>query len=342
MNIPQFLKPAAWIAICAATVAGCASAPVNDALEAARVEVNAAAADPDVLARAPLELREAQGALDAGVNALRDRADREKVNHYAYLAQVRAQTARELARSRRATDDLAKAQSDVDRLRLAARTQEADAARAQAYQQSQAAQAARADAANATQQAANASQQARIASEQAQAATAQANMATQQARDERARADAAAAEAEQARLQARTLIIELQGKETERGLLVTLGDVLFATGEAVLLPNAASRMDKLAAFLNRFPEKTLLIEGYTDSVGGDSFNQGLSERRAESVRVALEARGVNAARMTTRGYGESFPVASNASTEGRSMNRRVEVVVSDESGRLRPRQASLR
>lgn len=312
-------KSLALAALCAALFAGCATTGTSDALEAARNEVNAAAVNPDVVARAPLELRTAQEALDRANNAQRKGEDRAEVNHHAYLAQTRAQTARDLASARRATDDLARMQGEVDRLRLAARTQEAQIARAQA---------------------AAASQQAASAAQQAQAATAQAQAATQEALKERSRADQAMADAEAANNRTRVLILELQARETERGLLVTLGDVLFQTGKAELLPTAHPRMDKLAEFLKQFPDKSLLIEGYTDSVGSDSYNQELSMRRAEAVKAALMQRGVDPVRMGVRGYGEAFPVASNDSPEGRALNRRVEVVVSDERGTLQPRLSS--
>jgi len=302
--------------LCAAVLAACASVSINDNLEAARAEVNAAAADADVISRAPLELKNAQEALNRADNANRSRESIAEVNHHAYLASVRAQTARDLARSRRDTDELTRMHAEVDRLRLANRTQEAYAARAEATA---------------------ANQQAQIAAQQAQAAAAQAQSATQQADLERARAAQASAEAADAREKLRVVLVELQGRETERGLLVTLGDVLFTTGHAELLPNAGPRMDKLAAFLNQFPEKSLLIEGYTDSTGSDALNQELSMRRAEAVRAALAQRGVSPTRMATRGYGEGYPIASNTSAEGRAMNRRVEVVVTDDRGNLKPR-----
>ena len=130
---------------------------------------------------------------------------------------------------------------------------------------------------------------------------------------------------------------DIQAQQTERGLLVTLGDVLFETGKAQLLSPAFPRLDKLAEFLRQYPDRRLLIEGYTDSVGGDSYNLELSQRRAESVRMALIQRGIDPGRITIRGYGESYPVADNANAEGRALNRRVEVVITDERGNLRPR-----
>ncbi|CAN5205247.1 OmpA family protein [soil metagenome] len=132
-------------------------------------------------------------------------------------------------------------------------------------------------------------------------------------------------------------IADIQGQQTDRGLLVTLGDVLFAFNKSELNPAALPRLDKLADFLKQYPERKLSIEGYTDSIGSDSYNVGLSQKRAEAVRTALVMRGVDPSRIVARGYGKSYPVADNTTDDGRSMNRRVEVVISDDGGTLRPR-----
>ena len=156
----------------------------------------------------------------------------------------------------------------------------------------------------------------------------------------RGEARAAQAQADQANARATALearLKELQAQQTERGLLVTLGDVLFEFGKAQLLPSAGARLDKLAEFLRQYPDRKLLIEGHTDSVGSEAANQTLSQRRAESVQQALVMRGVDPSRITTRGYGKTFPVASNGNAEGRALNRRVEVVIADDQGNLRSR-----
>ena len=114
-------------------------------------------------------------------------------------------------------------------------------------------------------------------------------------------------------------------------------DVLVAFDKAELSAQAAPRLDKLANFLKQFPDRKLLIEGYTDSVGGDRYNQDLSDRRAQAVRDALVQRGVDSSRISARGYGKAHPVADNASPEGRAMNRRVEIVIADDKGNLRGR-----
>lgn len=172
------------------------------------------------------------------------------------------------------------------------------------------------------------------ANEQASQARAAADQARQQATTAEQRAAASAAQVKSLQSQ----LNELQAQQTERGLLVTLGDVLFEFGKSELTSQAGPRLDKLAEFLTQFPNRKLLIEGYTDSVGSDSVNQSLSQRRAESVRQALVSRGVAADRITTQGYGKQFPVADNGSPEGRAMNRRVEIVIADENGNLRSRR----
>jgi outer membrane protein OmpA-like peptidoglycan-associated protein len=140
-----------------------------------------------------------------------------------------------------------------------------------------------------------------------------------------AQLDARTQEAEALRRQ----IADLNAKQTERGLIVTLGDVLFETGKADLKSNAHANLTKLVAFLNQQPERALVIEGHTDSVGSESYNQELSQRRADSVKAFLIGQGVAANRVTAVGKGESSPVASNDSSSGRQLNRRVEIVIAN-------------
>ena len=142
---------------------------------------------------------------------------------------------------------------------------------------------------------------------------------------------------EAARLQARDMEVNLlrselealQAVDTDRGMVITLGDVLFSTGKADLQPGAMSTIERLALFMAEYPAKTVLIEGYTDDVGSENFNLGLSDRRAASVRNALLAAGVSPLRISTIGYGEARPIASNSTPEGRQLNRRVEIVIQD-------------
>lgn len=145
-------------------------------------------------------------------------------------------------------------------------------------------------------------------------------------------ADAARQQAEAARRQNEDMqkqIAELNAKATDRGLVMTLGDVLFATGKSDLKGGAASNLGKLALFLNKYPDRTVVIEGYTDNVGSDESNLALSERRANSVKAYLVNQGVAPTRVAASGMGESAPVADNDSDTGRQQNRRVEVIISN-------------
>jgi outer membrane protein OmpA-like peptidoglycan-associated protein len=153
-------------------------------------------------------------------------------------------------------------------------------------------------------------------------------------------ADKSQRKAQSAEMRAQQLesqLKELNAKQTKRGLVITLGDVLFDTNQAQLKPGGVREMQKLADILKDNPQRTVSVEGFTDSTGTASYNQELSERRAETVRDTLAGMGVSADRITTRGYGRSFPVATNGTEAGRQLNRRVEVVISDESGNIRSR-----
>jgi len=154
----------------------------------------------------------------------------------------------------------------------------------------------------------------------------------------------ASAQRAEARLEARDAQIrklqeDMQAKQTERGTLVTFGDVLFDLDKAELKPAGMRGIQKLAEFLNENPERKVVVEGYTDSTGSDSYNQQLSERRAQSVRRALTHAGVDPQRIQAVGYGEQYPVASNVSPSSRAMNRRVEVTISNDSQRVAPRSS---
>jgi len=144
---------------------------------------------------------------------------------------------------------------------------------------------------------------------------------------------AAAAQAEEAEA-ARRQLAELKAKQTERGMVLTLGDVLFDLDAATLKPGAALTIDRLAGFLAEHPETRIMIEGHTDSTGPDAYNQELSRRRAQAVAGALLERGVQSTRFTVIGRGEAYPVAGNDTAAGRQQNRRVEIVFSDRSGQF--------
>jgi outer membrane protein OmpA-like peptidoglycan-associated protein len=153
-------------------------------------------------------------------------------------------------------------------------------------------------------------------------------LVSQQADSLRRVAEAANARLSEALTQLRSLVSEITNlRETSRGLVISLSDILFETGKSQLKPGAESNVRQIAAILNQYPDFKISVEGHTDSRGSDALNNRLSNERAASVRNALISGGIDAGRITSVGLGEGQPVADNATAEGRQQNRRVEVIV---------------
>jgi outer membrane protein OmpA-like peptidoglycan-associated protein len=150
------------------------------------------------------------------------------------------------------------------------------------------------------------------------------------ARAQAQQAEAARQEAEAAQRQ----LAELQAKQTERGMVLTLGDVLFDTGKSTLKPGADAMIERVAGFLSNNEGTKVIVEGHTDSRGSDEYNQQLSEQRAQAVASALAGRGIDRSRVEPVGRGKALPVASNDTAAGQQQNRRVELIFSDASGRF--------
>lgn len=147
-------------------------------------------------------------------------------------------------------------------------------------------------------------------------------------------------EAMSARQRAKELqrqLADLQARETARGMVLTLGDVLFDLNEASLKPGGRRAAVRMAEFLSEHPQRRIRVEGHTDSLGPEQYNEDLSRRRAEAVKQEIVKHGISPARISTEGYGERFPVASNDNEAGRLRNRRVEIVISDTEGRVEDR-----
>jgi outer membrane protein OmpA-like peptidoglycan-associated protein len=235
-------------------------------------------------------------------------------------ARARADAAAEIKRRQEA--DQARAQAEAAKADAERMKQEAEKAAAEAGRQKQEADQATA-AAVAQQQAA-----------QAAAAQAARDRATAEAETQKARQATSQAEAEKAQLRAQLLAqlnSILQTRDSARGLIVNMSDVLFDTGSYTLKPGAREKLAKISGIVLAHPGLSLQIEGHTDSVGGDDFNQQLSERRADSVRDFLAEQGVAPSSITARGFGKMQPVASNDTAEGRQRNRRVELVVNGDA-----------
>lgn len=310
--------------IAAASIAACsANPPRHAAVEDARIAVNRAEADARVTQLAPAELQRARDLLARADAQWTKEREEESAAHLAYLARQQAAIAEARARQRAADAQIADANSERDRVRLQARTREAEQARQRAQSAQEQAHAARSSFEQAE-------QAAQAAQREAQAAQQEAATAREAAATER---DKARAEAERT-AHVQQQLADLAAKPTPRGIVVTLQDVVFDVGKAELKPGAERYIERLAAVLSENPDRRVLIEGFTDSQGGEEYNRTLSERRAGAVRQALVDKGVAPHRIEMRGYGESFPIASNDSATGRQLNRRVEVVISDAQGRL--------
>jgi outer membrane protein OmpA-like peptidoglycan-associated protein len=157
-----------------------------------------------------------------------------------------------------------------------------------------------------------------------------AQAAAQQARNEAANAQAQVAQAKSEAERLAAALENMQAEQTNRGIVLTLDDVLFDTGRSELKPSAFRSIDQIAAFLNENPERRVQVEGFTDSRGAENYNLELSQRRADAVATAIMQRGIDAQRVRALGYGEEYPVASNDSAGSRQMNRRVEIIVSND------------
>ena len=183
-----------------------------------------------------------------------------------------------------------------------------------------------------------------IAKERAETSLAEDQRVALSRQQEKARLDSRTREADAAtnKLQAANVVIadsaqqnadlqrqldEMHAKATDRGMVLTLGDVLFTTGKSDLLAGGTSNLNRLVTFLNNYPNRSVQIEGYTDSVGSADYNMGLSQRRADSVKSYLSGQGIDNGRLSATGKGESNPVADNGSASGRQQNRRVDVII---------------
>ncbi len=320
--------------LAAATLAACGSMPANNTmLDQARSEYRDAQASSQMQVLAPAELRQAGEALARANEAFARDEDSTKVTQLAYLARQRVALATEAAGRKDAEAAVAEASAVRDRLRLEARTREADAATRNAALATQ-------DAAASQRQSAASQQQARSAQQQANASQQRADASQQQANESMQAAAASQQQADEAQRRNAALeaqLRDLNAKKTERGMVITIGDVLFDTNQAQLKSGGMRSIERLSGFLKEYPQRKAAIEGYTDSTGSDSTNMALSGRRADAVLSALIGMGVDRNQLISSGYGESYPVAGNDSAGGRQMNRRVEIVLSDENGTVTPR-----
>lgn len=280
-----------------------------------------------------------QAAEDARIIAVKKIADERLANERQAAAdrEAQAKAAADAEAQKRLLAEAAQRTEAAERARAEAERQAAVAATEQAR-----ADAERAKREAAAQQAAAQTEIDRVTREKAEleaaranadaerqaalAATERANAATEQANQLRQKAEADRTELRAELMRQFNLILET--RDTARGLIVNMSDVLFDTGKSTLRPGAREKLAKVSGIVQSHPGLKLEVEGHTDSVGGDEYNQQLSEKRAEAVRVYLIQQGIASDSITAKGYGKSRPVVSNATAEGRQRNRRVEMVVS--------------
>lgn len=289
--------PMALIAV--AVLSGCGSTPPkNTLLTEAHSNYNDARSNPQVANLAALELKEAGDTLDKADAAMSKGQGSTAVDHLAYLANQKVGIANETAKRKTAELAVTNAGAKRNEVRLEARTAEANEAKQQVAMITE------------------------VADQQS------ADLAAADANAQRDRATIAQQEQQ---------LKELNAKKTDRGMVITLGDVLFRTGKAQLESGGMHNVQKLADFLKQSPKTKVMIEGHTDSVGSESSNLVLSDRRASAVKMALTDKGISSDRISTHGYGEAYPIAGNDTAAERQLNRRVEVILSDDKGNIAPR-----
>ncbi len=334
-------------------VTGCATQQeirAKKSLERASAAYAQARANPNVETYAPAPLADA-GRIIQAAEQTKDYAEMEQLG---YLAEKKAQTALTISEGKRVekeTESLSKEATDLllqkrvleanlakreaERARLAAATEAANAEKAKRdAEQSRSLALSEAEKAERSKKEAEQSRALALAeAEKAEKSKTEAEAKAREAELSRARAMAEAERAEKTKAETDQLLkefSELKAQQTERGVVLTMGDVLFAFGQSALLAGAIRNVEKVADFLEKNPTRNILIEGYTDSVGSDDFNLALSQKRADAVKGQLVVNGVGSDRITTKGYGKQFPVASNDSAGGRQLNRRVEVLILNE------------
>ena len=286
-------------------LAACAAGPTKpEGAAEARAKLTRLQNDPNLATRASVAVKDAEAAVIA---AEKPELDKELARHRVYIADHKVEIATAQAKTSLIEDQRAGLSQQRNQARLDARTSEADAATS-----------------------ALASARVEMAQQQRDA-----DAAREAARLSAADATQAAADAAQGAAELQRQLDELNAKETDRGMVLTLGDVLFTSGQADLKGGATANLNKLATFLNTYPNRTVMIEGHTDSLGSDDFNSGLSQRRADSVKSYLIGQGIGPGRLSASGMGESSPVADNSSATGRQQNRRVEVIIVNQTALAR-------
>src|SRR5210317_387008 len=311
-------------------ISACTSAPKKDlALERVRDELDNLKSNSELAGYAPLALGEAERALRKAEMAQGDDLYR---SYLVYMADRRIQIARTMAEREQYEQVLDELEKEHSAMLIKASQMEADHARKDAEQ-------ARLLVATTAEDAQRAREERELALQKEAESARAAELSAEEAEQARRLAESRASEAEYARLEAELAsqqitsltrqLENLQLRETESGVVVTLGDVLFATSQAQLVEGGQSSLEEVVDLLQTEPDKKIRVEGHTDSRGDAAANLLLSEQRAQAVRDSLINLGVDPERITAMGMGEDFPIASNDDEDGRARNRRVDVILLD-------------
>lgn len=315
------------------SLVGCAAPRPSEndqRLQNLRAELDRLLEDSAVTERVPLAVADAERAVRA---AMSEGINGDERYHRTVMAEKRIEIARAEAYRVEAEQQIEAIDRDTTRLQLNASRLEIQRARAEAEQARLASIATQEEIQRTRQQAMTAeelrleaAERERMAREEAEAAR---RLTEAQATEiALARREAELASEAAASLRRRLELMEL--RETDRGMVITLGDVLFAVGETILAQEAQSNLSDVVELLQSEPSKRVRIEGHTDSTGAEAVNLRISQQRADAVREELIALGVDADRIEAVGMGQDFPIASNDNAEGRSQNRRVDVILLDD------------
>lgn len=315
----------------ALALAACQSAPKKNLdLERVNSQLAQLKADQELAGLAPLALGEAERALRNAEQAGNDKVHQA---HLIYMAERHIQIARAVAQREQLVQARDQLTQERNEMLVKASQLETERAREEAEHARLLFAASEEDAERQRRQKDAALQQEAEAARRAQQAQAEAAQARRLAESSASEADLARREADLAVAQMDTLkrqLENLQLRETESGVVVTLGDVLFQSGEANLLDSSMTSLVEVVDLLQSEPERKIRIEGHTDALGAAEVNLRLSQQRADSVRQSLVDLGVDGERMKAVGMGEDYPIASNEDESGRARNRRVDIILLDD------------